>query len=511
MINKSFIFQNILVLLPFIHLYIINRFQITTTETINLIIFSSIYILLFNICRFILLRYQVFKKLEYSAVVIFYLIFNYSNITIFIYFEAFDIMKSIPNYSFVSFVALLTLSIYFSRYKSFNRALEFFTVSYSIFVIILFINSLSSNVDLDKSFSKTSEDYLKIEFLEKPNIYFVMYDGLPSLQTMDKYYEYDTDNFLNLIEQNKLHNYNLSTSSFGRTHYTVSSMLNMDYIFEDGEVDFVDRNNLLKNYINGDTLFENILRNNDYVIYKFGQVFNCNLDKNDICITENIEEFTEKNSVYFDLIMRTPLKILIEKGYIEINPSFSIGCFEGCGDPKLDEIFKNINEEDSPKAVFLHFMDTHGPYLLGTDCVKLESPLYDLPKTDIKTYQKSLDCAYKQIDELIQKIDLDNDVLFIQSDHGPNYDQMELTNIEDLSINQILNRYSTFSVSNIANYCKDADLDNNINTFINFTNCFSQYSINNLEKKNFLAFGKVNKSVFDISKIVQETIFENYK
>ena len=63
------------------------------------------------------------------------------------------------------------------------------------------------------------------------------------------------------------------------------------------------------------------------------------MDKNDICITENIEEFTEKNSVYFDLIMRTPLKILIEKGYLEINPSFSIGCFEGCGDPKLDEIF----------------------------------------------------------------------------------------------------------------------------------------------------------------------------
>ena len=318
MINKSFIIQNILVLLPFIHLYIINRFQITTTETINLLIFSSIYILLFNICRLILRRYTVFKRLEYSPVVIFYLFFNYSNITIFIYFEAFEIIKSIPNYSFLTFVVLLTICIYLSRHKSFNRVLEFLTISYSIFVLILFINSLSTNLDADKSLSKTTEDYLKIEFSEKPDLYFVMYDGLPSLETMDKYYQYDANNFLNLILKNNLYNYSLSTSSFGRTLYTVSSMLIMDYIFQDGELDFVDRNNLLQDYINGDTVFENILRNNDYTIYKFGQVFNCNLEKNDICITENIREYSEKNTVYFDLIMRTPLKIFIEKGYIKL-------------------------------------------------------------------------------------------------------------------------------------------------------------------------------------------------
>ena len=88
---------------------------------------------------------------------------------------------------------------------------------------------------------------------------------------------------------------------------------------------------------------------------------------------------------------------------------------------------------------------------------------------------------------------------------------MEITNVDDLSVNQILNRYSIFSISNIENYCKDIDLNNNINTFINFTNCFSQPTVRKLEKKNFLAFGKVNNSVFDISKLVQETIYQYYK
>ena len=40
-------------------------------------------------------------------------------------------------------------------------------------------------------------------------------------------------------------------------------------------------------------------------------------------------------------------------------------------------------------------MDTHGPYLLGENCELLENPLFDLPKTDVVTYRKSLENMYK--------------------------------------------------------------------------------------------------------------------
>ena len=52
-------------------------------------------------------------------------------------------------------------------------------------------------------------------------------------------------------------------------------------------------------------VFENILRNNDYTIYKFGQAFNCNLEKM-TSVLQKTWEYSEKNTVYFDLIMRTP-------------------------------------------------------------------------------------------------------------------------------------------------------------------------------------------------------------
>ena len=121
---------------------------------------------------------------------------------------------------------------------------------------------------------------------------------------------------------------------------------------------FSDRAILSNKYRTGDTVFENILRNNNYSIYKFGMAFNCNKNKKDICLNENIKNYTEKNSVYYDLIMRTPLKILIEKGLVTLSPSLSIGCQNGCNDPELDEIFINIDNKNKPKAVFLHFMDT---------------------------------------------------------------------------------------------------------------------------------------------------------
>jgi len=95
--NKKLILQNLFILLPFVQLFIINLFQIRKAEVFKLVIFSTLYLLLFNVTRYIFQKYSFIKNSEYFAVIIFYLSFNYSNITIFIYFEAFEFIKFIPN------------------------------------------------------------------------------------------------------------------------------------------------------------------------------------------------------------------------------------------------------------------------------------------------------------------------------------------------------------------------------------------------------------------------------
>ena len=109
------IMQNFLIFLPFLHLLIINRFQIRTSEVIKLSVFLVFYLTFFNLSKFILEKYIPLKNVEYFTVIIFYLSFNYSNITIFIYFEAFDFLKVIPNYSFILFVLFLGLLLVISR------------------------------------------------------------------------------------------------------------------------------------------------------------------------------------------------------------------------------------------------------------------------------------------------------------------------------------------------------------------------------------------------------------
>ena len=93
----------------------------------------------------------------------------------------------------------------------------------------------------------------------------------------------------------------------------------------------------------------------------------------------------------------------------------------------------------------------------------------------------------KKIESLIKNVNLDEDIIFIQSDHGPNYEKMELTDISELSTNQVLNRYSVFSASNLENFCsnKEINLNETVNTFVYFINCFSDNKINKLEAKTF--------------------------
>ena len=86
--------------------------------------------------RFIIDKYFPFKNSKYFAAIIFYLVFNYSNITIFIYFEAYDFLKLIPNYSFIIFTLLMVALLIFSTKIYFEKLFEFLL---SLFCLILLI------------------------------------------------------------------------------------------------------------------------------------------------------------------------------------------------------------------------------------------------------------------------------------------------------------------------------------------------------------------------------------
>ena len=145
--TKQILVQNALITLPFFHLFIINRFQIRISEIVKLSIFFIIYLVLFNIFRFLIDRYFPLKNSKYFAVIIFYLIFNYSNITIFLYFKAFDFLKLIPNYSFTLFALLMVVLLIFSTKIYFEKLFEFITLSYFVLLLMIFFNSFNLEIE----------------------------------------------------------------------------------------------------------------------------------------------------------------------------------------------------------------------------------------------------------------------------------------------------------------------------------------------------------------------------
>ena len=214
--NKKILLQNVLVFVPFFQLYIVNFFQIRIAETIKLFIFAGIYLLLFNISRIAFNRYFRIKNTEYFLVIIFYLSFNYSNITIFVYFEAFDAIKYIPNYSFFSFLILTVLLLLVSTRSFFDKLFEYLILFYVVFVVLISFNSIGFGLQEKNIDTQVKNDYININLESKPDLYFIIYDGLPSLETMEQFYDYDSIKFEKLFNENNLTNYGLATSSFGK-------------------------------------------------------------------------------------------------------------------------------------------------------------------------------------------------------------------------------------------------------------------------------------------------------
>ena len=98
-----------------------------------------------------------------------------------------------------------------------------------------------------------------------------------------------------IFQKNNITINSLSTSPYGRTTYTFASIFEGKYLFNPPEVSFADRKKILENYKSGNTFIENILRENGYNIFKYGNKTYCS--DTDICINELVKNINTNNSV----------------------------------------------------------------------------------------------------------------------------------------------------------------------------------------------------------------------
>ena len=498
---------DIFYILHFVNKYLVNRYQITTEELKSLIIYALTLIILISLISIIFNRFVTADlKLLIIINLFFYLCLNYSKLTIYFYFNNINFIKNIPNYAFVSFVLFFTICSFLLMKIDAEKILKPLIV-FNLITILL-TNFQFTFTNEDSSISKEELSY-KYQLLKKPDIYYIVFDGYPNLDVAQELYDYNSENIRLIFQNNNITINSLSTSPYGRTTYTFASIFEGKYLFNPPEVSFADRKKILENYKSGNTFIENILRENGYNIFKYGNKTYCS--DTDICINELVKNINTNNSVVYDLMMETPLKVVIEKGWISFNDIFKLSCNTSCEfnrskDEKFESLFNVVNENtNSPKFVFFHLMNTHEPFVFDENCEYLINPSYLSAKDNKQGFFSTLNCANNEINYLINTINLKNTILIIQSDHGPNFEE-QVSSSNDLANNQLKSRYFTLSVSNYNDYCQKEEKISGVNTFRALIECLSGKSIIRAEEKNYLIYGSSEPSIFNITEEVKATI-----
>lgn len=474
------------VLIPLIEIYRSNHFILFDYEKIEYFIFSLFYLIIYSIIFLVLYkRSSRFKEgTLFSIAMSFYFIY-YQKIAA-AFFNIFRVNFSGVLFWFLSLVLILFfINKYGDILYNFVKAIIVVQIFLTIFTILP-INESSSDPEVSN-----------INFQEKPNIYFFVIDMLASQENL--YSEFNLEyNFTEELsdKNNKFYLHSQSLSSYGGTMESISSIMEMDYKISGR---FNSPENVWKvinqGYLSQETLLENIFIENGYTIFKYGIAFPC-MDTNNIQCYKRY--YAGLNSVSSIILENTPLNVinnfLLKREIYTLDYLFNINCKTYyCGDPNLNSFL--ASSEDKPSLHLIHLMNSHGPFFVDSNCNKYKEIV---PYTDIsinlEQYEDSINCLIIQMKEFV-KLSNPDDIIFLQSDHGPylNFGEKP-NNVDNLSYEELLSikiRYETFSISNINKHCKEIDDTlGGVNTFGFLINCLSDKDIINTDSRAFIVLNK---------------------
>lgn len=259
-----------------------------------------------------------------------------------------------------------------------------------------------------------------------PDIYYLIFDRYARYDTLSKYYGFENKDLYNFLKENNFYIATESAANYPRTHLSLGSSLNLDYL--DDLVAKVGKDNSdytpIFDMVQNNKVASFLKSQGYYYIYAGDWWEPTRVSK---IADLNINRYAGYNEYGRKFLGTTILKPLIGE-YYKGNNFF--GFFQ-------DRIYENTNykfaklgviaSKPSPKFVFAHMLIPHFPYLFDKDCKRVEDER-KLPEK--KKYLEQLTCANSKIKKLISAI-LSNSknppVIIIQSDEGPyKVDEMNL-------------------------------------------------------------------------------------
>ncbi len=262
--------------LPFVNLFVKNYFVMTDGEKTRLLISITALIVI----SFLIISFEdqlKFLKLKYFSIFVF-LLFNYLSITDFAYSNFPPSITKFDNYAFyfyvICFFSIFTIALKLFEKNAFQSFFSVFVILSLISPIFTFINETSENKLVVSEIDKSE----LVEFKSTPDVYFIIFDGMANYRTLEEYYDYNISaSYDELKNSGYILNKN-SVSAYGQSRPTIASILNLDYVFPEGEVSFNNRRLLLEEYLAVNSIVYNTFDKNNYEFFITGEDLPCNPD-----------------------------------------------------------------------------------------------------------------------------------------------------------------------------------------------------------------------------------------
>ena len=127
---------------------------------------------------------------------------------------------------------------------------------------------------------------------------------MANFKILNEYYNYDTSELSGNLLDNNHFVYENSTSLYGQTRLSMSSILNLEYLFPEGDVPFSTRQQIVNKFLTTDSVVYSTFEKNNYELFIVGENFPCDNNRHN-CINYKVND-----GFLYNLLINTPYSIL---------------------------------------------------------------------------------------------------------------------------------------------------------------------------------------------------------
>jgi hypothetical protein len=361
------------------------------------------------------------------------------------------------------------------------NTLFFVLVAYEL--VALFAYS-STTEDLGDHQKKLAASYIPCRNCEKPDIYYILFDGYNSSTSLKARFNFDNKDLDSFLLEKKFRIIPYSRSNYNFTPFSISSCFNLDYL---SKIDTVKAYSLVDYLPAVYSVYQNelfmILQKEGYQLHN-QSIFDIKgfpsevpafdiWDMKDIYKTYNLAQV-----LYDNISWRFPF--LANKNELSEYARKRDGQFE-----KMKTIFLNTASKktaEQPRFTYVHFSLPHGPYTYDSSGKKIAPAYYQTLAEKFKAYANQVQFCNGLIQKIIDLLMANKNpsrplVIILQGDHGYRFNDVTKKELEFENLN-------AFYFSN-GDYSRLYDSISNVNTFRVVFNTFFKQEYPLLKDRSF--------------------------